>query len=65
MMVVVGGGAVGGIVAAGGAAASRRSGDIVVRIDSAVLVALASLHRCSWRRLFCNRLSVCGRRRRL
>ena len=30
----------------------------VVRTDSAVLLALASLHRGSWRRLFCRRL--CG-----
>jgi hypothetical protein len=34
-----------------------------VRIDSAVLVALASLYRRSWPWLFCSRL--CGRRRRL
>ena len=34
-----------------------------VRTDSAVLLALAYLHRRSWRRLCCRRL--CGRRRRL
>ena len=33
---------------------------VAVRTDSAVLLALASLHRRSWRRLFCRRL--CGRR---
>jgi hypothetical protein len=35
----------------------------VVCVDSPVLLALASFHRRSWRRLFCRRLY--GRRRRL
>ena len=46
--------------AAGRAAGSQRGNAVVaaVRTDLDVLLALASLHRHSWRRLFCRRL--CG-----
>ena len=49
---------VGGVAAAGGAAGSQRGGGCRVHTDSPVLLALASFHRRSWRRLFCRRL--CG-----